>query len=260
MNRAEYDQILDYLHTAGRSKHSYQEIKARFEAEPAADDGANMAACVIVRKALDHGGQRHDPGRRDHPHLAHPAAEQLSRAVRLGDKVLVPAHQRADRRAQAFGQAERYGVGRPGQVRRRNVLRNGRVENSRAVDVEPQPVLLRQRRDGPGVVRRERHPAAVVMRVLDAHQAGDRVVLIGRANGGSDRLQGQGAVGVFCDRRDLGAGQGRQPALLAAIHVRPPAEDHFIAAPQVNQGGDGVGHAAAGHEQRRSFAHHRRSQ
>jgi tRNA (cmo5U34)-methyltransferase len=43
MNNAEYLQMLEYLQIARQSKYSYQDIKARFEAEPAAVYGANMA-------------------------------------------------------------------------------------------------------------------------------------------------------------------------------------------------------------------------
>jgi tRNA (cmo5U34)-methyltransferase len=46
MQRAEYNQIVAYLRQAEQSKYSAQDIKARFEAEPAAVYGTNMAAWI----------------------------------------------------------------------------------------------------------------------------------------------------------------------------------------------------------------------
>ena len=43
MSNSEYDQIVAYLHQAEQAKYSYADIKARFEAEPAAVYGTNMA-------------------------------------------------------------------------------------------------------------------------------------------------------------------------------------------------------------------------
>ncbi len=43
MNSAEYNQIVEYLQIAKQSKYSYQDIRARFENEPASVYGANMA-------------------------------------------------------------------------------------------------------------------------------------------------------------------------------------------------------------------------
>jgi tRNA (cmo5U34)-methyltransferase len=46
MKSAEYNQIVAYLRHAEQSKFSYHDIKARFEAEPAAAYGANMASWI----------------------------------------------------------------------------------------------------------------------------------------------------------------------------------------------------------------------
>jgi tRNA (cmo5U34)-methyltransferase len=46
MNRAEYEQIAEYLTITARSKYSSGDIKARFEAEPASTYGANMARWI----------------------------------------------------------------------------------------------------------------------------------------------------------------------------------------------------------------------
>jgi tRNA (cmo5U34)-methyltransferase len=46
MNRAEYEQILEYLHIAEQSRYRYEDILARFEAEPATTYGTNMARWI----------------------------------------------------------------------------------------------------------------------------------------------------------------------------------------------------------------------
>ena len=46
MSNPEYDQIVAYLHQAEQAKYSYADIKARFEAEPAAVYGTNMARWI----------------------------------------------------------------------------------------------------------------------------------------------------------------------------------------------------------------------
>src|SRR5579859_1809294 len=43
MDRAEYERIVEYLRLAEQSKYQYEDIRARFEAEPATTYGANMA-------------------------------------------------------------------------------------------------------------------------------------------------------------------------------------------------------------------------
>ena len=46
MQNREYDQVVAYLHQAEQAKYSYDDIKARFEAEPAAVYGTNMARWI----------------------------------------------------------------------------------------------------------------------------------------------------------------------------------------------------------------------
>jgi tRNA (cmo5U34)-methyltransferase len=46
MNNAEYAQIIEYLQIAERSKYSYADVKARFQTEPAASYGENMARWI----------------------------------------------------------------------------------------------------------------------------------------------------------------------------------------------------------------------
>lgn len=46
MNRAEFNQVINYLHIAEQSKYSAQDIKARFEAVPASSYGENMAGWI----------------------------------------------------------------------------------------------------------------------------------------------------------------------------------------------------------------------
>ncbi len=46
MDSTEYNQIVEYLQIANQSKYSYQDIKARFEAESASTYGTNMALWI----------------------------------------------------------------------------------------------------------------------------------------------------------------------------------------------------------------------
>src|SRR5688572_29647866 len=46
MDNTEYDQIMEYVQIASRSKYDPSDIKARFEAEPAAAYGTNMGRWI----------------------------------------------------------------------------------------------------------------------------------------------------------------------------------------------------------------------
>ena len=66
---------------------------------------------VVVGEPVDVVVERVQPGRGEHPGLAHAAAEPLAPHPRLGDRVGGADHQRADRRAEPLGQADGQHVG-----------------------------------------------------------------------------------------------------------------------------------------------------
>ncbi len=123
--------------------------------------------------------------------LAHPATDQLAGAARPADDLARADEHRADRAAEALGQAERDGVGRVGQVARRDAgraLGHDRVPEPGAVDVERDAVAPGDRRDLARVGRGQRLAHRVGVRVLDRDEAGDRLVGVGRvAEGALDR-------------------------------------------------------------------------
>ena len=90
--------------------------------------------------------QGDQPGRREDPGLAHPAADHLPGAARAPDDVAPADDDRADRAGEPLRQAERDGVGRIGQVRRADALGDDRVPEPGAVDVERDAVGVRDRR------------------------------------------------------------------------------------------------------------------
>ena len=100
-----------------------------------AGQGLGQAAGVgvVLGEAVDHPvravGQGDEAGRGEDPGLAHPATDHLAGPARAPDDVARPDDDRADRAGEALRQAERDGVGRVGQVRRRG--RPGRRPRSR---------------------------------------------------------------------------------------------------------------------------------
>ena len=61
---------------------------------------------VVFGQPLDHLIQGHDSCRSNNTGLAHPAADHFPITPSPPDKLLTPAHERADRSGQSFGQAK----------------------------------------------------------------------------------------------------------------------------------------------------------
>ena len=119
-----------------------------------------------------------------------------------------------------------------------------------AVDVERDAVLLRDVRDGSGVLGRERLAHRVRMGVLDGDQAADRLVRVVRvAERGVDLGEVHGAVRPVLEGADAGADDHRMPGGLVDDEVVLATGDGLLAAREVSHLGDEVAHRAARHEQ-----------
>ena len=106
--------------------------------------------------------ERHEPSRREHAGLAHPAADHLARTTRPCDELGAAHDDRADRAGEALGEAEGGAVGLGQADRRAGVpQRDDGVEEARAVDVERHAVLVGKRRHVARVRGRERLAHAV---------------------------------------------------------------------------------------------------
>ena len=160
---------------------------------------------MVLGEALDRAvrpvGQGDQPGRREDPGLAHPAADQLAGAARAPDDVAPADDDRADRAGEPLRQAERDGVGRIGQVRRADALGHDRVPEPGAVEVERDAVVVGDRGDLPGVLGGQRLAHRVGVGVLDGDEAGDRLVRVVRvAEGGLDLVRVDRPVGPVLER------------------------------------------------------------
>ena len=111
-----------------------------------------QAAGPVAQRDQSRGG--HDPG------LAPRAADQDPRALRLADEVVRPAHHRADRRAQALGQAEHHRVDVARVVGDRRAGGRARVEQPRAVQVDARRRAPRDLGHCPELVHAPRVPPA----------------------------------------------------------------------------------------------------
>ena len=102
--------------------------------------------------------------------LAHRAAEQLAHLARANHRLLRPAEDRADRRAEPLREAELHRVHRASQLDRVDPERGRGVEDPRAVEVHLHSAIVRERRRGAGLGGRDDGAAAVVVRVLEAQE------------------------------------------------------------------------------------------
>ena len=100
-------------------------------ARPSASAGVR----VILREPVHHPLERDDPGGRDDSGLAHAAAEHLPHTRAPGDERGRAADDRADGRGEPFD-AERDGVDVTGELARRALEGDRRVEEPRAVEVD----------------------------------------------------------------------------------------------------------------------------
>ena len=134
---------------------------------------------VVIRKPLDVVVERVEPGGRDDPGLAHRAAEEVLEAPRLRHPLPRPGDERAERAAEALGEAEAHGVELAPVLGRRDAGGDRGVEEPGAVQVRREPVNPGLRGHLPHLRERPDAPAAAVVRVLDADELRRRHVQVG---------------------------------------------------------------------------------
>ena len=212
---------------------------------------------MVVGEPVDHVLERVDAGRGDDAGLAHAAAEHLAVAPRLGDELLRAAEHGADRAAQALREAERDRVAVRREAGDRDAELHGGVEDARAVDVHGQAVLVGDVADGGEVFFVEDGAAGAVVRVLDADEAGARVVLVVRSDRAADGCRDRGGLWRRCARVQAEAADEPGAAGLVLDDVRSFADDDLFAALRaVRELRDEVALRAAGDEERGLLAEH----
>ena len=137
------------------------------EAELLEPGGQPARVRVVVGESLDVMLERVEARRGEDAGLAHAAAQHLARAVHAPDHLVRAAHERADRRAEALGEAEGHRVEGLGPDRRGGSGRDHGVPQARAVEVQGEPVLLGHLRHVLQLVEREDAAAGAVVGVLD---------------------------------------------------------------------------------------------
>lgn len=140
---------------------------------------------VLLRADLDV-GERDEPRGGEDAVLAHRAAERLPEAAGAADEREGAGDDGARGGAGALGEADGHAVRSGDQAVHGHAQGDGGVEDAGAVDVEGNVVLLADDAHRVGVLGREHAAAGLVVGVLQAHQAGDREVVVVRADRGFD--------------------------------------------------------------------------
>jgi hypothetical protein len=203
---------------------------------------------VVLGQPLDVVVQRVETRRRQDAHLAHAAAEPLADQPGLGDALPGADHERADRRTQALGEADRQRVEQPAVRGQRHPVGHVRVPDAGAVAVQ-QDVA------GPGAQRlqggqRHDRPAAQVVGLLHRDRRGRHRRIAGRPDHRGDLGRVEGGT----DRRPRTGGQPTQRrgrTQFVRHHVRVGPREQFPAARGDQLQRDLVGHRAGRAEQRR---------
>ena len=152
------------------------------------------------------------PGGGEDAGLPHAAPQQLAGPDEPRQELGAGEHQRPHRRPQALRQAHADRVARGGDLRQRHAGGDVRVPDAGAVEVQQQAVAVAEAAHRQDPVQGIDQAAAVVVRVLQRHQAGGRPVRIG--------------VGVHVLRHGVGiegaVGGVEAAQLQAAQHRRAP--------------------------------------
>src|SRR5262249_35074559 len=106
------------------------------------------------------------------------------------DEVAAAADDRADRRAQPLRKAERHGVAPGGNPARGYPDRGARIEDACSIEVDCEPLPVRDRRQVVDLREGDGGAAAAVVGVLEAQEAGTRRVSVWR----TDRRLNHGRV------------------------------------------------------------------
>ena len=159
--------------------------------------GEDAGVGVVFGQAVDVVLERVERAGGDDAGLPHAAAERFAMAAGLADQIGRAAEGGADRRTEAFGEADADGVEVAGPIGGRNAGGDDGVEQAGAVEVAGQAVVGGPAADfGDGVVRLDAAGAAVV-RVLQADEPRADAVVVRRPDAAHQLLDVQHAVVAF---------------------------------------------------------------
>ena len=125
---------------------------------------------MVLRQALGHLLQRHDPGRRQNSCLPHTAAHHLAQAACFFDEICTAAQDGAHRGTQPFAQAKGHAIRCINQLPCRDVQRRGSVEDACSIDVQLHAVLMHQLGRPAGIFRADGHTTAAVLGIFQNEQ------------------------------------------------------------------------------------------
>ena len=227
------------------------DVELRMLGETRGKDGRVL---MILDQPLDMVRDRMAPGRRDNSRLPHSPAHHLAPAMRTLDVVAAAAQQRADRRAEAFRQADGDRIESFRNLLRRNTALHRGVPKARAVEMKRKVMAVDDRAHLRDIAVRQDFAANGVFERDEARHRKVRIVGLDR---GLDRGQRNRAVRRVVERLRLDAAQHRATAGLVPIVVGALPQDHFVAARAVRHHANQVPLRARGHEQRRLEAKQR---
>ena len=136
-----------------------------------------------------------------------------------------------------------------------HALRDGRVENTRAVQVNFQPVRVRELSHLPKIVGSLVRAAAAVVRVLEADEPRRGEVRVRAAQTRLEVRKKKRAVGLIRHLPRVDPAQRGDPARLVQEGVRFVAQHHLVAALTVGEDGSQVAHRAGRDVERGFLAH-----
>ena len=194
---------------------------------------------VILGQALDHLAQGDEAGRREHTRLAHPATQTLALQASVDDHFFGSGQQRADRRAQALGQAAHHGGDRRGPLCGAHTRCRLGVEEPGAVQVDGH--VTGGRGHGGQLGLRPQGARRRHVRVLDTDQRHRGLMVRRRRPEPAHVVRGEDAVGVV-HGEELHPGVARRRAVLVRDDVLATAGDHRGTRRGQDTDGELVGH------------------
>ncbi len=208
---------------------------------------------VVVGEPVEVVLQGVEARRRQDADLPHTAAQPLPPPVRALHRLRRPRQRRADRRAQTFRERDHDRIRRRRELRRRQAGRRRRVPQPRPVQVQRDPVLVRQLPQPLQHLQRHHLAARHVVRVLGADQRRAHQVRVLRPHEGPRQLRRQHPV-LRRHRPQLHARPRRRPGELVMQHVSVRLAQRLAARQRVQQDRCLVRLRAAGEEERSLLA------
>ena len=222
----------------------------RMPRKPASPAASFVARAWSSGRRLRSSSSADERRRRDDARLPHSAAEELPDASRLGDEVLRSRHRAPDRGSQPFREARHDGVEPCRERRFRHAERRGGVPEARAVEVDLDPVLLRESEERLGRLARRHDATRAIVRVLEREDRRARQVVDGLGPDPRGDLIRRDPPADAVDRARQEPRQRRHPRHLVVEDVAPPLEDDLRARARVDAQRELVAHRAGRDEER----------